>query len=251
MQPDHIAVVDINGSITYKELDNLSDIIAYYLLENGIQINDFVAIKSERRKEYIIALMGINKAGAAFISIDAEYPDTLCDYIMQNSGAKIVLTDLKIKEILSQYHEHKVGNINRSNPDGLIYMIYTSGTTGNPKGVMIRHKSITHCSTWIIPYLRLDNTKRNLLHTTFSFDASIVDTLFPLIAGGVIYIVDEKTRMNLRLMAQYIEDNKITGFSSSYAFGREFLSRFDIQVDYVMLGGEAFLPFKKSSFQTD
>lgn len=249
MQPDHIAVVDINGSITYKELDNLSNIIAYYLLENGIQINDFVAIKSERRKEYIIALMGINKAGAAFIPIDAEYPDTLCDYIMQNSEAKIVLTDLKIKEILSQYHEHKVGNINRSNPDGLIYMIYTSGTTGNPKGVMIRHKSITHFSTWIIPYLGLDNTKRNLLHTTFSFDASIMDTLFPLIAGGVIYIVDEKTRMNLRLMAQYIEDNKITGFSLSYAFGREFLSRFDIQVDYVLLGGEAFLPFKKVPFR--
>lgn len=248
-QPEHIAVVDINGSITYKELDELSDRIAYYLLEHDIQMNDFIAVKTRRRKEYIIALMGINKAGAAFVPIDTEYPDTICDYMMKNSEAKMMLTDLKIKEILSKYHDFACSHINKSKPDSLTYMIYTSGTTGNPKGVMIRHKSIKHCSAWIIPYFGLDNTKRNLLHSSFSFDASILDILFPLIAGGAIYIADENTRMNFRLMAQYIEKNKITGFSTSYALGREFLSRFDINVEYVMLGGEAFLPFKKVPFR--
>lgn len=249
MQPEHIAVVDIDGSITYRELDELSDRIAYYLLENDIQINDFIAIKTGRRKEYIIALMGINKAGAAFVPIDTEYPDAICDYIMHNSEAKMMLTDLKIKEILSKYHDFACSHINKSNPDSLTYMIYTSGTTGNPKGVMIRHKSIKHCSAWIIPYFGLDNTKRNLVYSAFSFDASILDILFPFIAGGAIYIADENTRMNFRLMAQYIEKNKITGCSISYAVGREFLSRFDINVEYVMLGGEAFLPFKKVPFR--
>lgn len=249
MQPEHIAVVDRNGSLTYRELNDLSNIIAYYLLENDIQINDFIAVKTQRRKEYIIALMGINKAGAAFVPIDTEYPDTLCDYIMKNSEAKMMLTDFKIKEIISKYRDFASGTINKSNPDSLTYMIYTSGTTGNPKGVMIRHKSLKHSSAWLIPYLGLDNTKRNLAHLTFSFDASILDLLNPLIAGGSIYIVDENTRMNFRLMAQYIEKNKITGFSTSYALGREFLSRFDINVDYVMLGGEVFLPFKKVPFR--
>lgn len=248
-QPEHTAVVDINGSITYKELDDLSDKIAYYLLENNIRINDFVAIKTGRRKEYIIALMGINKAGAAFIPIDAEYPDTLCEYIIKNSEAEIILNDTKIREILSDYKDSECVSINKSNPENFTYMIYTSGTTGNPKGVMIRHKSIKQCSAWIIPYFGLDNTKRNLVHSTFSFDASILDILFPLIAGGAVYIADENTRMNLKSTAQYITDNKITGFSTSYALGREFLCRFDIDVDYVMLGGEAFLPFKKVPFR--
>ena len=248
-QPDNTAVVDVEGAITYRELDELSNIIANYLVKQNVKANEFVALQCKRRKEFLIAAAGVNKAGAAYAPVDFEYPQKIREYILENSEAKLVLDDDAIKQILSEYAHFKDKEINEAKPDNLAYMIYTSGTTGNPKGVMIRHKSITCFGAWTIPHMGLDSSKRNLVHASFSFDASVMDFLAPLMAGGAVHIADEKTRMNLKATADYIRENGITGMVMCYSLARELLSRHDINPDYVVIGGEPFVPFRKVPYR--
>lgn len=245
--PNNIAVVDKESSITYEELDDKSNNIANYLIEFDWKENSAVVVACKRRKEFIIAITAINKAGYAYVPIDPEYPDNIRDYIIENSGAKMVLNDEKIKNIIKISPKNQ--NINKSKPENIAYMIYTSGTTGNPKGVMISHKAVMSYGAWTIPFLKLDETKRNFLFSSFSFDASILDTLIPLMAGAAIYIADEKMRMNLEQMAEYINENNITGMSGCYALGRELIGRYDLNLEYALLGGEAFLQFKKVPYR--
>lgn len=244
--PEKVALSDAYGKLTYEEVDVLSDKLANYLLKQGIRQGDFVAVRTRRANEFIVAMIGTNKAGAAYIPLDSEYSDIICDYIINNSRAKIILTRDLLESIFSGDVCEK---INRAEPESLAYMIYTSGTTGNPKGVMIRHNSIMQCAAWLIPFYGLDETKRSLVHSSFSFDASTLDIFYPLIVGGSIYIVDEKTRMNLKALANYINENRITNFCASFVMGRELISKYDINVECVILGGEAYVPFKKAPFK--
>ena len=245
---DNIAVVDKSSNYTYKELDRISNIVANYLKDKGIKKNDFVAIKMERIKEFIAAIIAIEKIGAAYIPIDPEYPIDRINYMLEDSNAKFVFTKESFDEIINNYNNDNY--INNTDPLTYAYMIYTSGSTGKPKGVVISHKALRALISWTTNDLNITNKSRNGAHASFSFDASVID-IFPILAvGGSLYILDETLRMDLDLIYDYIIKNKLTSFCSSTAIGMSLINAHpDLNIEYMMMGGEKMLPTKKVNFK--
>jgi microcystin synthetase protein McyA len=132
----------------------------------------------ERSLEMVIGLLGILKAGGAYLPIDPEYPRDRIDYMLKDSGAKILLTNL------SAGHHIDFSSSCASQPSNLAYVIYTSGSTGKPKGVMIPHEGISNRLHWMQETYQLTPDDRILQKTPFSFDVSVWEFFWPLLNGA-------------------------------------------------------------------
>ena len=241
-QPDATAVVFNDEKYTYGELDQISNAIAAKLMAADVKPDDFVCIMLPRCKEFVAAVVGIMKAGAAYVPVDKDYPEDRKQYMIENSEAKVVVTEDFFNDLPSD-----APAVNLTTPDGHAYMIFTSGSTGKPKGVVMQHIGITTCAAWLLPEFGLQPGKKNLHHPSFSFDASTFDLFYPLMAGAAIHILDEVMRKDLDAISIYIKENGITGMTTSTALGMALLNQQDVALDYIMLGGEKFMPVKKST----
>ena len=246
--PEHIAVVDTNGSITYRELDEQSDAVAAYLRAKGVAANEFVAVKMSRIKEFVVAVIGIQKAGAAYVPVDEDYPEERIQYMMEDSGARVIFDEVTIRQILRSHcgAEH----INLASVDNYAYMIYTSGSTGRPKGVIQSHRSLCHFVSWRTDKLGITPKGIYGHFNSFSFDGSLDDLVCPLAAGATVHIFDEQLRRSLVDISDYITEHKLTGMTTSTQFGME-LIRYNpkLGLDYLMMGGEKLLPTKETAFR--
>ncbi len=243
--PTHRAVVAKNGVYTYSNLDLASNIIANHLVKIGVKEGDFVALKMSRIKEFEAAILGVMKAGGAYVPVDPAYPEERIAYMVEDSKAKALLTDEKVAAILEA--EENKDPINLSKPDSPAYMIYTSGSTGKPKGVVIRHVSLAAFVAWNIEVFHLTHESVNGEHASFSFDASVGD-LFPVLAaGGELHILGEDLRMDLDLIYEYLQANKVTGLTMSTQIGLSLINAHpDVGLQYMICGGEKFLPTAKT-----
>ncbi len=242
-QPDHNAVIDSCGSYTYSELDRISNKIACYLLKQGIKPDDYVAVKMRRIKEFAAVILGIHKAGAAYVPIDPDYPKNRIDYMISNSDSKIVIDEDMIEKILSS--RIKASPVNNSRVDGQASLIYTSGSTGTPKGVMLRHSALNASIAWNIYLFGLDSSKKNIHFPSFSFALSSHDFFGPLVAGGEVHILNDEIRKDIMGIYNYINSNRITGMSISTSIGMALLNKLEVNMDYIMLAGERLLPIKR------
>ena len=243
-RPDNIAVVFHERTYTYAELDRLSDLAAAALLREGVTPGEFVCVMMEREIDYPTAVLGIMKAGAAYVPVDPLYPEDRRDYMRKDCHAKVTVT----KDFLEKAKkEEPVSTVPFTpDPESPAYMIYTSGSTGRPKGVIIPHRAVTALAAWLIPELGLDETKRNLCVLSFSFDASTLDLLYPLMAGGQIHILDGEEARNTGVISGYIKSRHITGMSISMALGLSLLNNCDVDMEYMMLGGEKLTSFRRT-----
>ena len=139
--PNKVAVVAENGSYTYGELDRASDSVAALLLENGVTSEGgFVAIKMGRVKEFLAAVIGVQKTGAAYVPVDPGYPKERIAFMLEDANALAVLTEETVAQALEEHPD--VEPVNHAAPEKTAYMIYTSGSTGKPKGVVQSHRSL-------------------------------------------------------------------------------------------------------------
>ena len=263
--PDAIAVIDKDSKMTYGQLHEKSNALASRLIAEGVKPDTFVGVMLYRQKEFITAVLGIMKAGAAYIPMDNEYPTDRLLYMMEDSEAKVLLTTHDIyesKQKEGDFHAEKViymddatlqsptPPVNLSHPDGLAYMIYTSGSTGKPKGVMLPHRALRAFLAWRIGKIGLTTESRNAEHASFSFDASLDDLLCPLAAGGRLYIVPEELRKDMDGLYDYLKEHRITGMTLSTALGMTLLGQYsNLPLKYLMMGGEKMLPFPKTSIK--
>ena len=259
--PEAIAVVDKFSKITYDELDKQSNTLAAKLIENGVQPDTFVGIMLPRQKEFVVALLSIMKAGAAYIPMDNEYPIDRLLYMLEDSRAKVLITTRELYEAKQQEGDFKANQvifmderiepsektINLTHPDRLAYMIYTSGSTGKPKGVMLPHRALRAYLAWRIAKIGITPESRHAEHPSFSFDASLDDLLCPLAAGGCVHILAEELRKDMDGIYNYLKEQRITGLTLSTALGMTLLGQFsDLPVKFIMMGGEKMLPFPKT-----
>ncbi|MBR1803751.1 MAG: amino acid adenylation domain-containing protein, partial [Muribaculaceae bacterium] len=152
-KPDHEALVAIDGSYTYREMNDTCDHIAAALHARGVQPRDRVALLLPRTSRLILSLFGVLKAGAAYIPCDPEYPADRIKLILEDSEARYIITTtdhmgdlpadkaINVEDLLSDDAAPLPSDMGIT-PDDLAYLIYTSGSTGRPKGVMLRHESI-------------------------------------------------------------------------------------------------------------
>ena len=239
LHPEKTAVVAENGSLSYAELDRLSDRLAAALVEReAIPPDAFIAVRMGRVKEFQVAVLAIHKVGAAYMPIDLEYPPERVAYMMEDSGARLTITEQSVAALLKANCPSADMSARRS-PDRRAYMIYTSGSTGKPKGVVIPQRALTNFAHFIARRWGLGPHSRIALHSNFAFDAAVEDLFPALTVGGTVFVVPESARKDIFLMRDFIEKNHINGGCYSTQFGQLLGMEAPLAVDYICLGGEA------------
>ncbi|OEU67171.1 MAG: hypothetical protein BBJ57_13615 [Desulfobacterales bacterium PC51MH44] len=221
--PEHSAIVWQNKQTGYGELNQKTDELAHYLnRQYNIQIEDRVAVILDRSDMLIISLLGILKAGGVYVPIDPSYPKDRIEFMIADSGSKVVLTDsehlflapagiatveLPIKISQAENIGCRLPGINSHN---LAYVIYTSGSTGRPKAVMIEHRSIINLVMWHRRWYGVNEKSRATLVASPGFDASVWEMLPYLLSGAFIYPVSNDNRNDTEKLIGFYKTNSIT-----------------------------------------
>ncbi|MEH2266224.1 amino acid adenylation domain-containing protein [Nostoc sp.] len=227
--PDNIALVFESQSLTYQQLNQKANQLAHYLIQNHqIQPDTLIGICVERSLEMIIGVLGIMKAGAAYVPIDPNYPQERIEFMLGDSGTSVLLTQSHLKEQLpltklkhqtiyldrETFNSTLADNPNpQSNPDNLAYIIYTSGSTGQPKGVMIEHRAIVNLSLAWAETFQVQDNSRWLQFGSFSFDLSIGEIATALSAGACLYLANKETLLPSQTLVDLLRDRKISHFT--------------------------------------
>lgn len=230
--PNSVAVVFENESLTYQQLNQRSNQLAHYLRELGVGPEVLVGICLERSLEMVVGLLGILKAGGAFLPLDPTYPEKRLAFILEDASPKVVLTQRRFADELPQAHGrvvrldaewHLLTNEPDQNPvgtvtaDNLAYVIYTSGSTGQPKGVLITHRAICNRLLWGVKTHQLDHWDKLLQKASLSFDVSVWECFGPLAAGAQLILLPPGKQLDADYLLQFMKDQQvtITGFSPS------------------------------------
>lgn len=250
---DKVALRFGNQSLTYGELNAQANQVAHHLRERGVETNTYVAIMAERSIEMIVGILGIVKSGAAYVPIDADYPEARVQYILNDAKPKVVLLHevdsaintgfdtLQIKDLLTG----KTTNPSRCNSeDDLVYVIYTSGTTGQPKGTAIMHHSVDRLVK-NVDYVPLSAKTSILLSGTIAFDAATFEIYGALLNGGVLTVTTKEDLMNPETLGATIRKEQInTMWLTASLFNQIVSEQVEVlePLDYLLIGGEALTP---------
>ena len=200
--PDKMALEFKQIYLTYGELNEKSNQIANYLIQNGIKEESIVGIMLTHSIELIISILGVLKAGGTYLPIDPNYPIERINYMLEDSESIMLLTNFNIEDnIRFTGNITNINNINFNLYDkenltqisglkNLAYIIYTSGSTGRPKGVMIENQSITNYIWWAKKMYLKDKDEAMPLYSSISFDLTVTSIFIPLISGNKIVIYE-------------------------------------------------------------
>ncbi|MGE5343973.1 MAG: amino acid adenylation domain-containing protein [Candidatus Omnitrophota bacterium] len=224
--PDYIAVIDSMISnemsflqLTYKELNKQSNRLAYELIQKGVEPDTIVGIKIERSIEMIIGILGILKSGGAYLPIDPDYPQERIDYMLKDSGAKLLFTGnnvvegvikLPSKSFCPAFFKKGRALSPRRAAEGmdLAYVLYTSGSTGRPKGVLIQHRSVLRLVNYP-NYIEWKEGNRLLLTGNIVFDITIFEIWGPLLNGLRVYLVNQDVILNGNKLKSFLYQHRI------------------------------------------
>jgi len=269
--PEAPAVVFGEETLTYRELSARANQLAHHLERLGVGPDVRVGLCLERSTELVVALVATLKAGGAFVPIDPSYPAERIAYMLADSRVPVALTDRRIAGLLSASAARTVlldeadekdapwrGGPDPGNPTGgrspdqLAYVLYTSGSTGRPKGAMNSHRAIVNRLRWMQETFPLTAADRVLQKTPTSFDVSVWELFWPLVAGACLvmarpgghldppYLRDEIARSRVTmvhfvpsLLQVFLEQPGLDAcaglrrvFLSGEALGRELAARF-------------------------
>ena len=224
--PDNLAVFFESQTLTYQQLNQKANQLAYYLIHNyQIQPDTLIGIFVERSLEMIIGVLGIFKAGGAYVPLDPNYPSERIKFILEDSGISVLLTQSSLKKQLPLTElKHQVICLDEEvfaeeltdnpspqrKPDNLAYVIYTSGSTGQPKGVMIEHKAIVNLALGWVETFQVQPYSRVLQFGSFSFDLSIGEIATALSAGACLYLGNKDTLLPGQSLVEFLTQHKIT-----------------------------------------
>ena len=226
--PEKIAVSFEGQTLTYQELHQRSNQLAHYLQKKGVKPDDLVGICVDRSLEMLVGLLGVLKAGGAYVPIDPNYPDDRVEYMIENSEAKLLLTQQQLvknlptkaaKEALvicldadwsliaQESHETPIANVT---PENMAYVIYTSGSTGKPKGVQVLHRGAVNFLRSMREQPGICEADILLSVTTLSFDIAVLELYLPLTVGAQVVILSREAAMDGRKLLKTIDQLGIT-----------------------------------------
>jgi amino acid adenylation domain-containing protein len=224
LRPDAVAVVASAGEVTYAELERRSAQLARYLVARGVGPGWLVGHCIDRSADAIVGLLGILKAGAAYVPLDPTYPRGRIAFMLGDAKLRVVVTQERHLGLLSDDTEAvcldrdgaaiatqpTTAPISAVGPDDLAYVIYTSGSTGTPKGVLATHRATVNRLAWMARTFPFREDERALQRTPLSFVDSIAEILGPLAEGvSLVVLSDDDVRDPARLLRQ-LEREEIT-----------------------------------------
>ncbi|WP_459502279.1 non-ribosomal peptide synthetase [Bacillus sp. C1] len=263
--PDAVAVVDENQQLTYRELNEKANQLAHYLQKCGIGTESLVGLCFQRSVEMIVGLMGILKAGSAYVPLDPSYPESHLRYILEDTGIQILVTNEvsqgwipeEVKTVCLERDQAMISQENTLSPickvtgENLAYVIYTSGSTGNPKGVLVQHHSVLNLSYGLQKEVFSHRTPVNMrvgLNASIAFDSS-VKQLQMLLYGSSLYIISNEVRSDPQQFVSYIRENKLEMFDITPSLLQLLIDEGLLETNdsvhvpsKVLVGGEAIMP---------
>ncbi|HYI11616.1 MAG TPA: amino acid adenylation domain-containing protein [Thermoanaerobaculia bacterium] len=220
--PDAPAIVFEGRVLSYHELDLRANAFAHLLRERGAKPGMLIGIFTDRGVEMIVAVLGILKSGAAYLPLDPSYPADRIAFMIEDSGARMVVTQEHLRNEVPSAHAELVildctgpvpeatEAIAPARPSDVAYVIFTSGSTGKPKGVQIPHAGALN---FLLAFQRepgLTAADTVCAITTLSFDISVLELLLPLITGAKAVIGDRATAVDGKRLARFIADSGST-----------------------------------------
>ncbi|MEM1440900.1 MAG: AMP-binding protein, partial [Verrucomicrobiota bacterium] len=213
---DRTAVQNSTHSLTYGELEKQSDALAKRLLESGVERGEPVGVVSERSPDLIVSLLGILKAGAAYLPFDSSYPEERLRYLASDAKVRFLIGSegslpvekvewiAPISDIADEEPCNKLLELSEEDP---AYLLYTSGSTGDPKGVLVPHRAVLRLVLGN-NFARLDPETNVLQHSPVAFDASTFEIWGPLLNGAKMTLLPEGPT-TLRSIGEAISQFKI------------------------------------------
>jgi len=222
LHANDVAVICDDKFLTYKELNERANSLAHYLISKGVKPNDIIAIMTNRSLETIVCMLGILKAGAAFLNVDPTYPIDRTEYYINDSKIERVLTQKELRERVAQIKNSieidldntEIYGKHTSNPNvsvketDLSYIIYTSGSTGTPKGVMLNQigmSNMVQAMTKVLDYLKEGNKHAIASVTSTPFDIFVYEIIVSLTHGLKVVMANNAEHRNPKLLDALIK----------------------------------------------
>lgn len=242
--PSAVAVIDGEAKMTYGELARDSRALAVSLCERDVRRGDFVAVRMDRSLNLLVALLGVIRAGAAYVPIDPEAPAARHNLVLQQSEAKIVIADADVERARKEATEEGFAEV-LERPVQLgdaIYALFTSGSTGIPKGVVLEHRGISNVLTWMARAYRFTEQDRVLQKTPFTFDASVWELFLPLIVGATVVMAEPGGHRDPQYLVDAVRTHGVTTLQLVPSMLRHVLDHPDFatcsSLRHVFCGGE-------------
>ncbi len=258
LTPDAPALLFGEERLSYAELNALANRLAWRLREEGVGSDVLVGIALERGVPMVVALLAVLKAGGAYVPLDPQYPADRLQYMIDDSGLRLLLSQQSVLARLPQsdglqslllddlerlVHGYPAENPDLPEaPDSLCYAIYTSGSTGQPKGVMVRHRALTNFVCSIARQPGMLARDRLLSVTTFSFDIFGLELYVPLARGASVLLASREQAQDPEALLDLVERQGVTVLQATPATWRMLCDseRVDLLRGCTLLcGGEA------------
>jgi non-ribosomal peptide synthetase component F len=221
--PNAEALVCGDTSLSYAELNARANGLAHWLIDQGTQPDDLVGVCMERSVEMVVALLGIVKAGLAYVPFDPDYPAQRLEHMLEDAELKVLLAQSGVQDALPAHSvpvllldQVKLDGQPGDNPPAralphhAAYVIFTSGSTGRPKGVVNEHRGIVNRLLWMQDEYQLNGSDRVLQKTPFSFDVSVWEFFWPLISGATLVVAKPGGHKDPAYLAELINKERIT-----------------------------------------
>ena len=250
--PENVAVVYKDKRYTYAEVDGMSDRIAGCIASKGLGLEDVVSVLIPRCEWMPIASLGVLKAGCAYQPLDPTYPKERLNFMMQDAGAKLLIADEGLRDIVDEYKGEVLltkdllglqNNLNTPNtqitPNHLFILLYTSGSTGVPKGCQLTHGNLVCFCHWYQRFYALKPEHNVAAYASYGFDACMMDMYPALTCGATVHIVPEEIRLDLIALNDYFEREHITHSFMTTQVGYQFATSIENHsLKYLSTGGE-------------
>jgi amino acid adenylation domain-containing protein/natural product biosynthesis luciferase-like monooxygenase protein len=217
--PEAVAVVFDGSQLTYAELERRANQLAWHLRATGVQVGDRVALCLERSPEMIVSVLAVLKMGAAFVPVDPQYPAERLAFMLEDSGAPLVLTQSHLVGALPRNTGARVVCVDTEadafslqpddalvwpvSPDALCYIIYTSGSTGRPKGIAVPHRTLSNVVAWQRRQsVRAEST--TLQFASLNFDVSYQEMFATWSVGGTLAVPTARVRQDMPALLDFM-----------------------------------------------
>ena len=254
--PAAIAAVAEEGSLTYAELERRADLVARRLRSVGVGHEDVVAVALERGLDLVVALVGVLKASAAFVSLDLDDPSGRTRFVLADTSARAVVTTGRLCDRLPDLSGQAVVLVeeavaateelasvplpDEAGPDSLVYVLYTSGSTGTPKGVLIEHRGLANFICYLSTICGVGPGARAMQYTSLVFDLAEGEIFTALTQGATLVLPSAEQTAHASALSELMRRERVTYLGSPPAM----LSLMEPEpypdLRYVLVGGEAF-----------